>query len=668
MSETITAASKSKSEAKKNRRRLAANEENSIGRLDVLPTSEEKTSENEGGIQQILPHFSFEEDDALEISMSNDFAAEEIDIETVPNEKKKRNKFVWVTEATYDDLEEAIEHINEKGFVLHNDSSLKCGQKFHFRCKTVPKAKRPWCDKQYSLFLPSDSVQCIVQHTNLPHNCHELMKNVKKRLSDEMKEYIKTLFEKGTQQCQSVLNHISAEKENGKFPNDELPRKRQIEYLLGEFKNEKVKPLFKLGDLIDWCNSNSVFPNKDDSVFVLAHECSALGDKMKFRFVLSTPELLNKAIQLETLCIDATYKLNWHGFPLIVLGTVDRTKRFHPLAYACVTNETTSDYEFVFESFRNAVEQYYEVKFEPKILIADGADAIRNAFYNTFPSAELDVMCFAHVIRNIRKRPFANKLNKQLILDDIRKAQLAPNRNAFVMMTQLICKKWSESEPEVVEYFKKEWLGTHCNWFEGAANYTPSTNNALESHNAVIKRTVTLRRRLPLNQFLNCMCTLLADISRQFISGERSIELEPAVKKNLLQEAALLEQNRFKAFKAKASTPTYIVPSSTCPPELAKVSYYTALTAKSWESFDTFICHGYQLFWIVEISPTAWKTESRCTCPAFFKQNICKHIVALAMRENILKYNDSFNPTLISAVHKKSGRPKNAVKALINQS
>lgn len=76
MSETVTAASKSKSEAKKNECSLTANEENLIGRSDVLSTSEKNIPENDGGMQQILPHFSFEEDDALEISMSNDFAAE----------------------------------------------------------------------------------------------------------------------------------------------------------------------------------------------------------------------------------------------------------------------------------------------------------------------------------------------------------------------------------------------------------------------------------------------------------------------------------------------------------------------------------------------------------------------------------------------------------------
>lgn len=118
---------------------------------------------------------------------------------------------------------------------------------------------------------------------------------------------------------------------------------------------------------------------------------------------------------------------------MIVLGTVDRLKRFHPVAYACCSNETTADYEFLFESIRNALEVFYDMKFEPKVIIADGADAIRNAFYNSFPTAELDVMCFTHVIRNIRKRSFSTKSNKQLILEDIRKIQLAQNRNTFCL-------------------------------------------------------------------------------------------------------------------------------------------------------------------------------------------------------------------------------------------
>lgn len=66
--------------------------------------------------------------------------------------------------------------------------------------------------------------------------------------------------------------------------------------------------------------------------------------------------------------------------------------------------------------------------------------------------------------------------------------QLAPNRATFEMMSKLFCEKWSSVEPDFVAYFQKEWLGPHCNWFEGAAYYTATTNNGQESHNAVIKK------------------------------------------------------------------------------------------------------------------------------------------------------------------------------------
>lgn len=100
---------------------------------------------------------------------------------------------------------------------------------------------------------------------------------------------------------------------------------------------------------------------------------------MEFRFAMTTPNMLEKFISLDKICIDATYKLNWNRFPLVVLGTVDRKKQFHPLLYACTSHETTNDY--VFESVKNIIEVFFEVDFEPKILIADGAKAIRNAFY-----------------------------------------------------------------------------------------------------------------------------------------------------------------------------------------------------------------------------------------------------------------------------------------------
>lgn len=204
--------------------------------------------------------------------------------------------------------------------------------------------------------------------------------------------------------------------------------------------------------------------------------------------VFSTLYLLNLFKSVEKVCIDSTYKLNWNEFLLTILGTIDRNKKFHPVAFACTTNETVDDYAFVFDAVKKKIKECFSTNFEPSILISDAADAIRNGFYRIFPNATVDIMCFAHVLRNVDKRKFNSKNNKKIIMDDIRKLQQAPDKSTFSFMSKLFCEEWTPVEAEFVEYFKTQWLGVHCNWFEGAAMYAPSTNNAQESVNGVIKK------------------------------------------------------------------------------------------------------------------------------------------------------------------------------------
>lgn len=215
--------------------------------------------------------------------------------------------------------------------------------------------------------------------------------------------------------------------------------------------------MIHLVDLANWCESHPRYPVNRDDAFVLSHEIETKV-KQGFHFCITTPHLLEKLSKVRTICIDATYKLNWMGFPLIILGIVDRLKRFHPMIYAFSSHEATEDYAFVFASVKSGVTSYFpQNSWAPNKMIADGADQIRNAYYQVFEdSAKIDIMCFAHVIRNVRKRPFASKSSKPLIVDDIRKMQLAPNRNTFDMMSGLFIDKWQDTEPNFVSYFKKE--------------------------------------------------------------------------------------------------------------------------------------------------------------------------------------------------------------------
>lgn len=195
--------------------------------------------------------------------------------------------------------------------------------------------------------------------------------------------FVEELFEKDVTKYSQIISFIKEErKKHNIFLDEPNPDLRQIEYRLRKYRNAEVKPIINLGDLMEWCNVNAAYPENDDDAFVLAYESSKIFEDLHFKFCISTPNLLKKFLGVKTIAIDATYKLNWNGFPLIVLGTVDRQKKVHPLLYGCTSHETTDDYTFVFESLNNAIEVFYETSFKPSTLIADGAKSIRNAFYN----------------------------------------------------------------------------------------------------------------------------------------------------------------------------------------------------------------------------------------------------------------------------------------------
>lgn len=118
--------------------------------------------------------------------------------------------------------------------------------------------------------------------------------------------------------------------------------------------------------------------------------------------------MLKHSLAIPTLCVDGTYKLNWQGYPFLIVGTVDRARKFHGIAYACDTNETITDYAFLFQTLIDAVKVIYNEELSPKTLIADGNKVIRNACSMVFPSIELQIMCYVHVLRNVNKRPLAN--------------------------------------------------------------------------------------------------------------------------------------------------------------------------------------------------------------------------------------------------------------------
>lgn len=201
-------------------------------------------------------------------------------------------------------------------------------------------------------------------------------------------------------------------------------------------------------------------------------------------------------------------------------------------------NETEDDFTFIFKTVRNLSFQLFQYDYTPTELIADAAEAITNGFENVF---ELNkrITCWAHVERKIKE--CTNGIPEQdLIKADFYDLQSNVQEKHFDVVMQLLENKWRTKNDlkinyfnEFLNYFKEQWL-TESNkgWFEDFAKGYPSTNNALESTNNVIKEEGTLRERLSLSDFVKCIVPFIENRSKDWDSNFRTTKkfaLKPTI-------------------------------------------------------------------------------------------------------------------------------------------
>lgn len=106
---------------------------------------------------------------------------------------------------------------------------------------------------------------------------------------------------------------------------------------------------------------------------------------MSCRFFVTTVHLLKIASAHCTLLqADATYKLTWLGFPVLIIGISDVNNVFHPFGLALTRDETADDFEFLFTSLIVGLKRCQLEPLNHVDLLADAADAITNGFKKAF--------------------------------------------------------------------------------------------------------------------------------------------------------------------------------------------------------------------------------------------------------------------------------------------
>ena len=85
-------------------------------------------------------------------------------------------------------------------------------------------------------------------------------------------------------------------------------------------KRELFEPVKTYANFTEWCTTYHTDDNDIDSPRIVSYEAVAdAGSNNCLRVVMSTRRLLQSAVDMECVCADATYKLNIHGFPVIIV-------------------------------------------------------------------------------------------------------------------------------------------------------------------------------------------------------------------------------------------------------------------------------------------------------------------------------------------------------------
>lgn len=268
-------------------------------------------------------------------------------------DEPKRSCIIYKIVRTYSTYKEALQHISTEGFKKHESKETISGRKTFFRWGKIKQRSKKQCDAKRMIFENKSKIDFEVHESNTDHTCDEIdEKQQVKTISEKMKEIIISCSEK-RMTPKYIVAHIDEMREHhGLFIDEKTPAMRQIYYIVSTHKATKTPKIIELGQIIEWAETNTTVPEEIDSPFVIGFNHSDEDEELKFQIVVSTCRMIDHCAAQIFFCVDATYKLNYQGYPFIVVGAIDKCRKFHPLCFALCTHESTFDYTFVFKSLQ----------------------------------------------------------------------------------------------------------------------------------------------------------------------------------------------------------------------------------------------------------------------------------------------------------------------------
>lgn len=575
---------------------------------------------------------------------------------TTSNPKRRRIHKNWILKQTYPNKAAAEQAIASDGcwsYYYSNDSSA--GFRINYRCNAM-KFNGKQCDAGVYILCDSrnDSVYLYRTELDHSHDTEVCQKNAVDKFPAETEKIIRELFEQHAKP-KAILHNLVL---RGQKP----PTKSRLNTFLTKLRKEKCgNETLNYGTLQKWFVECSDIPDIATDPFIVNYEI-AIDDKndenSQFRFFVSSKRLLQIAINTDKIHIDATYKFAWQGFPVLVIGTTDANIKFHPIGLCVCSHERTADFEFIFQTITDAVLNIFAVKMTLRVLIADAASSIRNGATNVFGKALKIVMCWTHMRRSVVKNfpeYIKNRKTQIEFMADLDKLQLSRSPDEFERASNLFVAKWKIVSEELMQYFTKKWLVQHSNWYEGYSKYTPSTNNALESFNKVIKDEQTLRERFDLSHFRVVVFAMVKQWSLEYDENLNSVNTgDPEIGLKWWTAGYQFAQSNTKITESRSGNQSIYNICMTG----------TEVCEKEWEHFDDFkrSLETVHTTFKHPITADNWRS-GECDCGNFFKNFVCEHLIGVALRWQIVNAPDEAKIVTIEQKRKR-GRPAKSKPAL----
>ena len=283
--------------------------------------------------------------------------------------------------------------------------------------------------------------------------------------------------------------------------------------------------------------------------------------------------------------------------------------------------------------------------------------------------------------KNLRKRALDERLDSEMmaeLLADFDKLQVCSDTSIFDIACKLFSKKWIKKSPGIANYCRNELFNNEtpnpmATWYEGYSFKTPSTNNALEAFNKVFKDLYTFRKRMKVSEFCGVLVTSIEAISQEKKRGENLFKSETSISLRLWTAAYQFKSMKktLRILQKDNGFNVFVIPSGS---ELTICEKkFKLFMDRTWKTFKSFAVNSGE-FYILKIDDDANVTNNlwsngNCTCPAFAKNFMCKHLIGVSLRKNLM--NKALMPAAAKNIplgeRRKPGRPALAKRALVNQ-